>query len=374
LTFTKTATDRVGYIDWLRGLAALGMFEVHCYDAWLGGSARESSFFHYTQLSGTVPAPLFVFLSGISFALITDRMRRKGATPNQLAVRTLRRGAEILGLALLFRVQEFVLGQPWAPVTDLARVDVLNLIGVTIIAMAVLCWLVRGSVANALAAAGVAAAIAVATPPMWTTWAPKWVPWFLESYLNGVHNLGVPQPWLFSFFPWAAFAFAGLAVGFYLFSDWASQRTTKAVVLAGAAGVGLFYLSQWLDSRPVQLYAAYDYWHTSPNFLLARVGIAMGMLLGGYAWCRWGLGNVGFSPFRQLGQTSLLVYWAHIELVYGRFTILTQRAQSVWKATLGLCVIFLLMLGLSILRTKAKGRRAEIFSWIRRFPETAAGD
>jgi uncharacterized membrane protein len=369
----QAGIDRIGYIDWLRGLAVVGMFEVHCYDAWIG-PGRDSAFLHWSQLSGTVPAPLFIFLAGISFALITDKMRRKGASANQIAARTLRRGAEILGLGLLFRVQEFVLGQPWAPRSDLARVDVLNLIGVTIMAMAVLCWLVRGREANAFAAAAVAGAIAMATPPLWTTWAPRWLPWYLESYINGVHNLGTPQPWLFALFPWSGFAFAGLAVGFFLFSDWAGRRTTQAVAIAGVAGVAVFYLSQWLDGRPTQLYAVYDYWHTSPNFFLGRVGIVMGMLVLGYAWCRWGLGDVGFSPLKQLGRTSLLVYWVHIELVYGRFTIMTQRAQSVWMATLGLVVIFFLMLGLSILRTKTKGRWGEIFAWIRRLPETATGD
>jgi hypothetical protein len=104
------------------------------------------------------------------------------------------------------------------------------------------------------------------------------------------------------------------------------------------------------------------------------VGIVMGMLPGGYAWCRWGPGSLRFSPLKQLGQSSLLVYWVHMELVYGRFTILTQRAQSVWMATLGLVIIFFLMLGLSILRAKTNGRWGEIFSWLRRLPQTAAGD
>ncbi|HEY6465045.1 MAG TPA: heparan-alpha-glucosaminide N-acetyltransferase domain-containing protein, partial [Candidatus Acidoferrales bacterium] len=152
--------NRIDYLDWLRGFAVLGMFEVHCYDAWLGGSARQSTFFHLTQLSGTVPAPLFIFLSGITFALITTSMRRKGADPNKIAARTIRRGAEIFALGLVFRIQEFVLGQPWAPRTDLARVDVLNLIGLTIMAMGAVCWIVRGRRANALAVVGVATGIA----------------------------------------------------------------------------------------------------------------------------------------------------------------------------------------------------------------------
>ena len=44
---------------------------------------------------------------------------------------------------------------------------------------------------NALPATGAAAAIALITPPVWTTHRPQWLPWFLESYVNGVHNLGV---------------------------------------------------------------------------------------------------------------------------------------------------------------------------------------
>ena len=371
---SNSAANRIDYLDWLRGFAVAGMFEVHCYDAWLGGAARHSSFFGWTQFSGTLPAPLFLFISGITFALITKSMRRKGVEPNKVAARTIRRGAEILGLGLLFRVQEFVLGQPAAPVSDLGRVDVLNVIGITIMGMGVLCWLVRRPLAAAVAAMGVAAAVSMLTPPLWNSWRPDWLPWYLESYINGVHNLAVPQPWLFPIFPWAAFGFAGLAVGFFVFSEWAGRHRSQSLALVGAVGIAAFFVAEWFDSLPVHLYAVYDYWHSSPEFFLARVGVVMGISAAAYAWCCWGLGSVGFSPFQQLGRTSLLVYWVHIEFVYGRFTILTKQAQSIWTATLGLLVIFAGMLLLSIARTKAKGHGREILTWIRRLPQVATGD
>jgi hypothetical protein len=56
----------------------------------------------------------------------------------------------------------------------------------------------------------------------------------------------------------------------------------------------------------------------------------------------------------QLGQTSLLVYWVHIEFVYGRLSILPKRGCTIPKATLGLCIIFLAMLALSVVRTRMK--------------------
>jgi uncharacterized membrane protein len=355
----------------MRGLACLLMFQTHCYDSWLGGPARNTRFMGWSRLGGTLPAPLFLFLAGVSFALVTDKMRRKGVSANVIATTTIRRGAEIYGLGLLFRFQEFILGQPWAPWTDLLRVDVLNTIGFSMMFMGGASRLAKTRTANAILAAAFALGIALATPPIWTTWRPKWLPWYLESYINGVHIYDKPQPWLFPIFPWTAFAFAGLAVGFLIFSDWAVKNAAKTVALIGAAGLGLFYLSSWLDARPAQLYAVYDYWHTSPNFFLARVGILLMIIFASYAWCRWGLGQVGFSPLIQIGQTSLLVYWVHIEFVYGRFSILPKRAQTIPVATLGLAIIFIAMVLLSLARTRMKGRGAEILAWIRRTPRAS---
>ena len=177
-----------------------------------------------------------------------------------------------------------------------------------------------------MTAGGVALLISLLTPLLWTTWRPHWLPWPIESYIDGVHNLGQPQSWLFPIFPWTAFAFAGLAVGFLLLSDWARQREAAVFAMAGAGGVGLIYLARWLDARPEQLYAVYDFWHTSPNFFLIRVGLLLAILAATYAWCRWGAGQWGFSPLIQLGQTSLLVYWVHIEFVYGRLSIVPKHA------------------------------------------------
>jgi len=364
--------QRLAYIDWMRGLACVVMFQTHCYDSWLGGAARQTSFLRWSHLGGTLPAPLFLFLAGISCALLTDRMRQKGSASGAIARTTILRGAEIFGLGLLFRVQEFVLGQPWAPWTDLLRVDVLNVIGVSLMLMGAANWLVRGRAANVALAAVLAAAIAMATPPLWTTWRPRFLPWYLESYVNGVHTFGVPQPWLFPIFPWTALAFAGLAVGFLLFASWSTQNPGFVTALCGAVGVALFYLSSWLDARSVRLYAVYDYWHTSPNFFLARVGILLVILWAVYAWCRWGLGQIGFSPLIQLGQASLLIYWVHIEFVYGRFSILPKQSETIPAASAGLLIIFTAMVLLATLRTRFKGRGGDMLARLRREPRAAA--
>ncbi|HXJ89648.1 MAG TPA: heparan-alpha-glucosaminide N-acetyltransferase domain-containing protein [Candidatus Binatia bacterium] len=398
---------RLAYIDWMRGLACLLMFQTHCYDAWLGPTARQSRFFMYSQLGGTFPAPLFLLLAGISFALVTGKLLQKNLAPSQIARSTIRRGAEIFGFGLLFRLQEYLISWGWAPKSDLLRVDILNTIGLSMMLMGGLCWIVlslvtsklaagnpplsrrslagqgrdfdsppapvitsessarsraepgldqqpRAPLSLALAAISTSLLISLLTPLLWTTWRPRFLPWPLESYINGVHNLGTPQPWLFPIFPWAAFAFTGLAVGFVLQSPWTRTREPRVFISLGVLGVVLIELSRWLDSLPVQIYPVYDYWHTSPNFFLIRVGMLLVILAGTYAWCRWGLAQWGFSPLIQLGQASLLVYWVHIEFVYGRFSILTKHAQTLAGATVGLVIIFLSMLALAYVRTHAK--------------------
>ncbi len=370
----EKTTKRIAYIDWLRGLACLVMFQTHCYDSWLGGAARDSGFFKLSQLGGTLPAPLFLFLAGISFALVTDKLRQKGVSADEIARTTILRGGEIFLLGLLFRLQEFLLGQPGAPWTDLLRVDVLNVIGVSLMMMGVACrvaaaggaadprQLRRATIVTAVICA---AAIAIFTPPLWTSWRPHSLAWWLQSYINGVHTFDKPQPWLFPIFPWAAFAFAGLAVGSLLLSEWARKNEARALALAGMSGTALIALGLWLDARPVHLYGVYDFWHTSPNFFLVRVGIVMIILFLAYAWCRWGAGEWGFSPLIEMGKCSLLVYWVHIEFVYGGLSIVPRHRVGIGTATLGLIVIFVAMTVLASVRNRFPKWKPQMLALIR---------
>jgi len=353
---------RLAYIDWMRGLACLLMFQTHCYDSWLRPDLHKTRLYGWSQLGGTLPAPLFIFLSGVSFALVTEKLREKGIAADAIARQTILRGAEVFGLGIAFRIQEYALGYKWVPWTDLLRVDVLNILGLSMMLMGVLCRFASSAnvdvarTRSTIAALGAATAVAMLTPPLWTTWRPRFLPWPLESYINGVHTFAEPQHWLFPLFPWSAFAFAGLAVGFVIFREFARCKEAMLFGLIGVTGVAAVGLSLVFDASPVHLYAVYDYWHSNPNFLLLRCGVLLILLSLVYAWCRWGLAQKGFSPVIQLGQTSLLVYWVHIEFVYGRFSILPKHGCSITRATLGLIIIFLAMLALSTWRTTYRKR------------------
>jgi len=360
----------------MRGLACVLMIQAHCYDSWLNPEARRTLLYRWSQELSTLAAPIFLFLCGVSFALVTEGLRQKNKSRSQIFKTALLRGTEILGLGFLLRVQEFVLGYPKSPWTDLLKVDVLNILGVSIIFMALFWRLTSGSASPAAASLSadtresgerwrnrliglslmIAAVVAIATPPLWTTHRPRFLPWVLESYINGVHNFDAPTPWIFSIFPWCGFAFVGLAFGLFLFSDFARRKEVSARAMVGGIGALACASSLWWDYSNVRIYAVYDYWHSSPNFFLMRCGILLLLTFAIFMWCRWGWVTEGFSPFIQFGKTSLLVYWVHIEFVYGRLSILPKSRSTIPLATAGMTVIFAAMMGLSIWRTRAKKR------------------
>ena len=358
------------------------MIQAHCYDSWLNPEARRTLLYRWSQELSTLAAPMFLFLCGVSFALVTEGLRQKNKPQSQIFKTALLRGVEILGFGLLLRVQEYVLGYPKSPWTDLLKVDVLNILGVSIIFMALFWRLVNtsglpesstghggvsvkgtesvGTWRNRLIGLSllIAAVMAIATPPLWTTHRPRFLPWMLESYINGVHNFGSPTPWIFSIFPWSGFAFVGLAFGSFLFSDFAQRKEGSALGIVGAIGALACALSLWWDYSSVKIYAVYDYWHSSPNFFLMRCGILLLLTFVTFLWCRRGWATEGFSPFIQFGKTSLLVYWVHIEFVYGRLSILPKFRSTIPLATTGMMLIFVTMLGISIWRARAKKRAA----------------
>src|SRR5688500_17889487 len=72
-----------------------------------------------------------------------------------------------------------------------------------------------------------------------------------------------------------------------------------------------------MSLSPVFEYGFFDYSLTSPHFFLVRLGWILLILYGAYRWSvRPDAGRR--SPIILLGQSSLLVYWIHIEIVYGR--------------------------------------------------------
>ena len=349
---------RLDAIDWLRGLAVLLMLQTHALDAWLRPELRQTPGFRWSQFLGGYPAPLFLFLAGLGLALAAEGRLLRGATPGETARVGLRRGLEVCGYALLFRLWMFATSRFSAPPASLLRVDVLNCIGVALLLTAALVLPWPRPRARLAAALALAAACAAAAPFTWDAVAwPEWLPAPLLGYVSGR-----PPRAMFPIFPWAAYLAAGAAAGLLMARARAARRLParlRQLVLLGLVGLAAGLA---LDRLP-SLAPVYDYWHTSPSLVLVKTGVLLGLLGLAFLWDARRDGP-GFSPLRQMGTTSLLLYWAHIELVYGVLLLPGLRKSLPWPAALAaLGALTLAMLLLSWLRGNGS-RLAE--AWSRR--------
>ncbi len=66
------------------------------------------------------------------------------------------------------------------------------------------------------------------------------------------------------------------------------------------------------------IYGNSDFWLNSPALIFIKLGAILILVAFSWVW-NLQLGPEQWSWVRQFGMTSLLVYWVHIELVYGRW-------------------------------------------------------
>jgi uncharacterized membrane protein len=360
---------RRGYLDWMRGLAVVIMVGWHTLDSWTTPADKSTGTFWYFMLMGGFAAPLFLFLAGVSVALAAgSRLRKAPERAWAAAWPMIKRGAWIWVLAIVFRIQSDVLGgrtSLWQLVTlDIIRgntlkVDILNVMGPGIMGAAFL-WGLARTIGWRLAASIAAAALfALATPAIraWTA-LDAW-PDALEGYFRPFAGRTT-----FSLFPWAGFVFAGAAIGVILdrSRDFASERRMIGWLAIGGAAL---WILATLSAYGPSIAGPSDFWRSAPSFFFIRVGVLVTLIAACYLWearPRF-FGPDAFSPMRQLGVTSLFVYWIHVELAYGGFSRPIKHQLSLPVAFATFLVFLTAMLLLSLLKTaiaqRFSGRRRQ---------------
>lgn len=289
------------------------MIEAHTLDAWTRAADRHTVAFRNLTILGGFAAPLFLWLAGVALALAADRTAKRATRAD--AVRAgVRRGIEVFCLAFLFRLQAFVLS-PGGPAWRLLRVDILNVMGPSLAAAAVLWGLAGSRRGTVLLPAAAAVLTAMATPLVrtagWVDSLPSIVQWYMRP---------AGEQTTFTLFPWAGFVFAGAAIGVLLARTAAAPAETHTIAGLAAAGAAFTGIGFYTASLP-SIYADASFWTSSPAFFAIRTGVMILALCVLFAARR--LAELWPAPFRgleRLGRHSLFVYWIHVELVYGYAT------------------------------------------------------
>jgi uncharacterized membrane protein len=338
--------NRRTYLDWLRGVGVLIMVEAHTLDSWTRVEDRGHAF-KWAMVVGGFGAPIFLFLAGVSLALAVGSRLRKGLSESEAVALARRRGWQIFGLAFLFRLQAALISGGWSP-QSLLKVDILNIMGLSMLVAAILWGLGRGIGSRIVLLWSAAVGVAMLTPIVRETPLLAPLPDPIEWYFR-------PDPGrtTFTLFPWAGFVLAGSAIGLWLDREADRVRERRVIVALAGLGVVVTLAGYWAVFLP-PIYATTEFWTSSPTFFFIRLGLLMAAISFAYLWILW---MPGRSRIVQFGVASLFVYWIHVEMVYGVLSLPIHRRLTMAQAIIAYIVFSCFLFWLVSVKGRVMARR-----------------
>ena len=295
-----TERHRVIFIDLARALAVILMVAGHTSSALLSKAYRESPWFDAWDFQRGLTSGLFLLLSGFAFSIATTRHWPLHLYPSPAVLKRARRFVLfiLLGYALHFPVPHAAelasaTEQQWR---SFLAIDVLQLIGVTLLMLQALVLITRSREVFMAAAFVLAAGLTLGAPAAWRTdWASMMPPAL-------AHYLSPSEGSLFPLFPWAAYIFIGAGAG-QVYARW------------GAAHLGRF--ATWGMVAPGAVLVTLGF--TVVTGVVGEVAIRTGsclLVLGVIAHASRRIGQLPHI-FGAIGQESLTIYFVHLCIVYG---------------------------------------------------------
>lgn len=302
---------RVIFIDLARALAIVFMLYGHTIDAILAPEYRTGTVFDIWQFQRGLTSSLFLLLSGFAFSIATARHWQSHLTLSRALWKRVRR-------FLLFIALGYAIRLPVVPFSRMATaseaawhtwfgVDILQLVGVTLVAAQLLVLITRTRRRFGIVALVLALLITLVTPFFWSyPW--QAVPEWLVSYVS-IRN-GSPFPLL----PWSAFILAGAAIG-QIYAHWgASQHARYANYVLLIPGVVTLVVGILLSYKQVLLFGAGPYAFV-PGNILERAGVCL-LIMGVIAHASRRVTQLPHL-FGAVAQESLLIYVGHLMIVFG---------------------------------------------------------
>ena len=272
----------------------------HTSSALLASSYQSGRWFEIWTFQRGLTSALFLLLAGFAFSIATTR---HWTTHLTLSPQVLKRAQRFA----MFVVLGYALHLPTRPIWKLAgvtepqwralfAVDVLQLIGTTLLIVQALVLISRSRRVFMGVSFGVAVAVVSAAPYMWRMDWTRVVPLPLAAYLSpGTGSL-------FPLFPWVAYVLIGAATG-QVYARW------------GAANMGTF--ARWgmlLPGVLILTLASTVMWGI-PSDVALRTGSCF-LVMGCIALLSQRISQLP-RAFGAVAQESLVVYFVHLCIVYG---------------------------------------------------------
>src|SRR5437899_6497267 len=118
------SSERLSYLDWARGFAALIMLQGHAFHSFARTDLRGRGPYIFSQFLGGLAPAIFLFLTGITMAFRMHSDERRGLKPGARVLSALARARYLLVLAFLFRVQLWIFSLPGSQWSSILKVDI----------------------------------------------------------------------------------------------------------------------------------------------------------------------------------------------------------------------------------------------------------
>lgn len=306
----------------MRALAVVMMIQGHTIDALLSPSLYLKGTLVYDawQVGRGLTAPIFLFGSGFAYVFATARKTPNGVMGRGLFVKRLRWISVLflVGSLMHFPASSFF-GMAEASSTQwdmFYRIDVLRLMAVSLLGLLIILSLPSTRKRILPVSSGMMFLIIVATPFMhsidWSLYLPRIIAAFLSMHTGSI----------FTLFPFTAYVFAGAAASSYYLGLQSIKRERRFIPTAALVGLFLaasaHLLHVTVGSSALTV--------ASPGLFMLRLGLVL------LLWSVFGLFMRSTTKLPSIvpvvGQHTLLIYVAHIVVLYGSpwFAGLTRLA------------------------------------------------
>ena len=325
----RADSDRLVFLDALRLIAAVQMVQGHSLDAVLATAYRRGAGFALWSFTRGLTSTAFLLAAGLAFALVSaDPARFVRGRGHRV-----RRALMLVGIGYAMHAPFglFVGQAPAAAWAELGIVDVLQCIGVGLLALETLTSALSAAWARgAMALCGCAVLFACA--PALNGLTPQGFAWPLLNYLTARGGS------IFPLSPWLGFLFAGFAVGNFVMP--AGLRTPRAHQLRGLCVASASALT-------LAAFAHVVFGLSDPRLGFAFQFLKLGLVLGFSALLVLVLFRVSRLPrlLTRLSAETLFLYVSHVVVLYGAGIGLQARigpTQSL-SAALALALVLLLV-------------------------------
>lgn len=311
----KIHTNRVPSLDFARILAMLMMIAGHTFFSLINPYAININEFPWSwwEFLRGATAPIFLTVSGIAQVFANKRDQHGKLNP-QTSQKRLKNALMLIaiGYLLMFPANK-IYDIPFIPTQQLAgffAVNILQLIGVTLLLVLLLFQLTRNDKQLFIASLTIGIALILFTPvSQFINWF-NILPYALANYFDYTHGS------YFGIFPFSAYVFIGVALG-TLLKKVPSEQRIDYIIKYSFYSIPIFVILGFLSHK-------IEYPYIKDLFAPYRASI--GMIFYRYALVAMMFVITGllskklydyYEYFTFFGQKALYVYIVHIFILYG---------------------------------------------------------